>query len=73
MLVTAAAALLAALSGAGSAVLLLAAAAIVAYVSLVLIGEARWVGARPSDHDGEVVLTRVHRAFARAVDEQYGR
>jgi hypothetical protein len=72
-LVAGAAALVAAVTGAGSAVLLLAGCALVAYVSLVLIGELRWIGSRPSGVDGEVELTRVHRAFARAVDEQYGR
>jgi hypothetical protein len=72
-LVAGAAALVAAATGAGSAVLLLAGVAFVAYVALVLIGELRWIGSRPSEVDGEVELTRVHRAFARAVDEQYGR
>ena len=72
-LVAGAAALAAAVTGAGSAVLLLAVVAFVAYVALVLIGELRWIGSRPSEVDGEVELTRVHRAFARAVDEQYGR
>ena len=73
VLVIGAAALVAAVTGAGSAVLLLAGAAAVAYVALMLVGELSWIGARPSAHDGEVVLTRVHGAFARAVDEQYGR
>jgi hypothetical protein len=72
-LVTGAAALVAAITGAGSAVLLLAGGALVVYVALIGVGEARWIGSRPSEHAGEVVLTRVHRAFARAVDEQYGR
>ena len=53
--------------------LLLAVVAFVAYAALVLIGELRWIGSRPSEVDGEVELTRVHRAFARAVDDQYGR
>ena len=73
LLVMAAAALVAAATGAGSAVLLLAAGSLVAYVVLVLIGELRWIGSRPSEDVGELELTRVHRAFARAVDEQYGR
>ena len=72
-LVAGAAALAAAVTGAGSAVLLLAVVAFVAYAALVLIGELRWIGSRPSEVDGEVELTRVHRAFARAVDDQYGR
>ncbi|MDQ1457730.1 MAG: hypothetical protein QOH28_3350 [Actinomycetota bacterium] len=73
LLVAGAAALVAAVTGAGPAVLLLAAGALVAYGALVLIGELRWIGSRLSEVDGEVELTRVHRAFARAVDEQYGR
>jgi hypothetical protein len=73
VLVAAAAAFVAALTGAGSAVLLLAGAALVAYVALMIVGEVRWIGAKPSDDPGEVVLTRVHPAFAHAVDEQYGR
>ena len=71
--VAGAAALVAAFTGAGSAVVLLAGGALVAYFALVLIGELRWIGSRPSEIDGEVEVTRVHRAFARAVDEQYGR
>jgi hypothetical protein len=73
LLVAAAAAFVAALTGAGSAVLLPAAVALVAYVALVIAGEMRWIGSKPSSVDGEIVLTRVHRAFAQAVDEQYGR
>ena len=73
VLVAAAAAFVAALTGAGSAVLLLAAAALVAYGVLVVVGEMRWIGAKPSTTKDEIVLTRVHGAFARAVDEQYGR
>jgi hypothetical protein len=73
LLVAAAAAFVAALTGAGSAVLLLAVLALGAYGALVAVGETRWIGSAPAAADGEVVLTRVHRAFARAVDEQYGR
>jgi hypothetical protein len=73
LLVAAAAALVAAATGAGSAVLLLAGGALVTYAALVLIGEIRWIGSRPSEDDRELELTRVHRAFVRAVDEQYGR
>ncbi len=73
LLVAGAAALVAAATGAGSAVLLLAAVCLLAYVLLVSFGEIRWIGSRPSDHAGEIMLTRVHPAFARAVDEQYGR
>jgi len=73
VLVVAAAALAAAVTGVGSAVLLLAVVAIVAYVGLMIVGDLRWVGAKPSERDDEVVVTRVHPAFARAVDEQYAR
>ena len=73
LLVAGAAALVAAVTGAGPAALLPAGGALVAYGALVLIGELRWIGSRPSEVDGEVELTRVHRTFARAVDEQYGR
>jgi hypothetical protein len=71
--VTGASALVAWATGAGSAVLLIAAAAFLAYVGLVLIGELRWIGSKPAENADEVELTRVHRAFARAVDEQYDR
>jgi hypothetical protein len=67
------ASLAAAVTGAGSAVLLLAAIAAVAYVVLMIVGDLSWVGSKPSEHHGEIVLTRVHPTFARAVDEQYGR
>jgi hypothetical protein len=73
VLVLAAAAFAAAVTGVGSAVLLLALAAIVAYLVITIVGDLRWVGAKPSGHEGEVVVTRVHPAFARAVDEQYSR
>jgi hypothetical protein len=73
LLAVGAAALLAALTGAGSAVVLIAIAAFAAYLVLVFVGERRWIGSKPSDHDGEVLLTRVHRDFARSVDQQYGR
>ena len=73
ILVLGAAGLVAAFTGAGGVALLAALIAVVAYVTLLLIGDLRWIGARPSEHDDEIVLTRVHRAFARAVDEQYGR
>lgn len=73
LLVVFAAALAAAVTGVGSAVLLLAALAIVAYVGLMIVGDLCWVGAKPSGRDGEILLTRVHPTFVRAIDEQYGR
>jgi hypothetical protein len=73
LLVLCAAALVAAITGAGPVGLVAAALAFLAYVALFVVGDWRWVGSRPSEHDGEVVLTRVNAAFAHAVDEQYGR
>jgi hypothetical protein len=72
-LVAGAAALVAAFTGGGSAAAVLVLVAVAAYGVLVTVGELRWIGARPSGEAGEIVLTRVHPAFARAVDEQYGR
>jgi len=46
-------------------------AGLVAYVVIVYVGDQMWVGARPSDHDELVVLTRVHPAFAAALAAQY--
>jgi hypothetical protein len=73
VLVLGAAALVAAITGAGAVALVAAALAIVVYVALLVVGDLRWIGSRPADHDGEIVLTHVNHAFARAVDEQYGR
>ncbi len=73
VLVAAAAALFAGLTGAGSAVFLLAVLLLVAYAAIMFAGDRRWIGSRPSDVSGEVVVTRVHAAFAAAVDEQYNR
>lgn len=73
LLVAVAACVVAAITGAGSAVLLLGALLLILYVALVRLGELRWIGAKSSDDKGEITLTRVHREFARAVDEQYSR
>jgi hypothetical protein len=73
LLLLTAAALGAALTGVGSAVLLLAFLAFLAYVAVMIVGDLRWVGSKPSDQPGEILLTRVHASFARAVDEQYQR
>ena len=73
ILVLGAAALVAAITGAGAVSLVAAALAFVAYVALLFVGDLRWIGSRPAEDDAEIVLTRVNRAFARAVDEQYGR
>jgi hypothetical protein len=73
ILVLAAAGLVASFTGAGGVASLAALIAVVAYVAVLVVGDLRWIGSRPSEQDGEIVLTRVHPAFARAVDEQYGR
>jgi hypothetical protein len=39
----------------------------VLYVAIVVVGDARWIGARRAGNDA-VELTRVHRAFAAAVN-----
>jgi hypothetical protein len=64
-------ALLAALLAAFAVGWVPAAIAFVVYVLFVVIGDARWIGAKRHDRDS-VTLLRVHRAFARAVEEQYG-
>ena len=48
-----------------------AAIAFVFYALFVVIGDARWIGAKPNERDS-VMLLRVHRAFAHAVEDQYG-
>jgi hypothetical protein len=73
LLVVAGAGLLAALTGAGSIGGVVAIVAVLGYALIVATGERRWVGARPGVRPGELVLTHVHRAFANAVDAQYGR
>jgi hypothetical protein len=73
LLVVAAAGVIAALTGAGAIGDIAALVGVLGYATTVAIGEWRWVGARPGACAGELVLTRVHREFARAVDEQYGR
>jgi len=73
LLVAGAAALLAAFTGAGSAVDLLSIVALVLYGVLYVLGDLRWIAARGAVRDGEILVTRVHADFARAVDEQYGR
>jgi hypothetical protein len=73
LLVVAAAGLVGALTGAGAIGTVVAIAAVLGYAAIVTIGEMRWVGARPGERAGELVLTRVHPGFAHAVDAQYGR
>jgi hypothetical protein len=60
-------------AGAGAIGGIVALIGVLGYGTTVAIGEWRWVGARPGARDGELVLTRVHRDFALAVDAQYGR
>jgi hypothetical protein len=73
LLVIAAAGVVAAFTGAGAVGGTAAVIGVLGYAALVAIGEWRWVGARPGDRADELVLTRVHGDFARAVDAQYGR
>jgi hypothetical protein len=53
--------------GAGTGAALVLAGAVVAYVALVATGAFLWLGAIRERDD--VVLTRVHPNFARAVEE----
>src|SRR3954454_12848782 len=64
ILVACAAALVAAITGAGSVALGVAVLAFVGYIALIVVGDLRWIGSQPSDHEDEVVLTRVNRRFA---------
>jgi hypothetical protein len=73
LLIVAAAGLVAAITGAGAVGSVAAIVGVLGYAATVAIGEIRWVGARPANRAGELVLTRVHPDFARAVDAQYGR
>jgi hypothetical protein len=73
LLIIGVAGVLAGLTGAGGVGQLVAILGAFAYIATVAVGEWRWVGAKPGERAGEVGLTRVHPAFARAVDEQYGR
>jgi len=70
-LVVAAAGFTASLFGAGGVAAVAFDAGVVAYVVIVYVGDQMWVGARPSDRDDLVVLTRVHPAFAAALAAQY--
>ena len=73
LLVLAAAGLVAGLTGAGAVASVAVIVGVLGYAATVLIGEMRWVGARPGERAGDLVLTRVHPDFARAVEAQYGR
>jgi len=73
LLVLAAAGLVAGLTGAGAVASIAVIVGVLGYAATVLIGEMRWVGARPGERAGDLVLTRVHPDFARAVEAQYGR
>ena len=57
----------------GSLAFTVAGIAVLVYAAVVVVGDARWIGARSSPTEREILLTKVHRAFKRAVDEQYGR
>jgi hypothetical protein len=68
-LVVAAAGLAAAFFGAGAVGVVALLLGLAAYVVIIYTGDRLWVGARPSGRDGEVILTRVHPAFAAALAE----
>ena len=70
-LVVAAAGFTASLFGAGGVAAIVFLVGIVGYIVIVYVGDQMWVGARPSDDDELVVLTRVHPAFAAALAAQY--
>ena len=73
LLVVAAAGLVGTFTGAGSIGGLVAILAVLGYAATVAVGESRWVGARTGAPTGELVVTRVHADFARAVNAQYER
>jgi|SRR5436309_5822788 len=74
VLFVALAGLVASVTGGGAVALTIGVAALVLYAALVIVGDRSSIGARPvPGTDASVVLTRVHPAFARALDEQYGR
>jgi hypothetical protein len=73
LLVIAGAGLVATFTGAGAFGTIVVIFGVIGYAATVAVGEWRWVGARPAERAGELVLTRVHREFASAVDAQYGR
>jgi hypothetical protein len=70
-LVVGAAGFMASLFGAGGVAAIAFLVGVVAYIVIVYVGDQMWVGARPGDRDDEVVLTRVHPAFAAALAAQY--
>ncbi len=70
-LVVAAAGLMAVLFGAGAVGAAACLAGLGAYVVIIYVGDQMWVGARPTEGDEVVMLTRVHPAFADALAAQY--
>lgn len=70
-LVVGAAGLAASLFGAGGIAAIAFLAGVVAYIAIVYAGDQMWVGARPSDREEVVVLTRVDPTFAAALAAQY--
>ena len=71
LLVIAAAGVVASFTGAGAVGGIVAVVGVLGYAAMVAAGESRWVGARPGERAGELLLTRVHPEFARAVEAQY--
>ena len=70
-LVLAAAGVSAALVGAGAVGVVAFLVGVFAYLVIVYTGDQMWVGARPSRRTDVVILTRIHPAFASALDEMY--
>jgi hypothetical protein len=70
-LVLAAAGFSAALFGAGVIGVTAFIAGLAGYLLIVYAGDQMWVGARPSRRDDVVILTRIHPAFVRALDDMY--
>jgi hypothetical protein len=62
---------MAALFGAGSVGVAALVVGLAAYIVVIYSGDRMWVGARPTENDAIVVLTRIHPAFAAALAEQY--
>ncbi len=69
-LALAAAGFMAALFGAGVVGAAALFAGLAAYVVIIYSGDRMWVGARPTEHEDVVVLTRVHPLFVEALAAQ---
>jgi hypothetical protein len=70
-MVVGAAGLASAIFGAGAVGVLALLLGLVAYVTIVFVGDLLWLGAIASRRPDVVILTRVHPEFARALGKQY--